>query len=116
MQTALAASFFQPFRTPLAMCVAGILVLLIALWAARTDLARSRGLGKIVALANLAFAVPMAVFGALHIWGVDIVLSIVPAYMPFRLFWAYFVGVALIAASLSIATKVLVPWSGLLLA
>jgi uncharacterized membrane protein len=35
-------------------------------------------------------------------------------YMPWRLFWAYFVGVALIAASLSIATKIQVQWSGLL--
>ena len=35
--------------------------------------------------------------------------------MPWRLFWAYFVGVALVAASLSIATKIQVRWSGLLL-
>jgi uncharacterized membrane protein YphA (DoxX/SURF4 family) len=34
--------------------------------------------------------------------------------MPWRLFWAYFVGLALIAASLSIGTKTLVRWSGLL--
>jgi len=38
----------------------------------------------------------------------------VPVYMPWRLFWAYFVGFALIAASLSIATKIQVQWSGLL--
>ena len=38
----------------------------------------------------------------------------VPAYIPWHLFWAYFVGVALIAASLSIATKIQVQWSGLL--
>jgi uncharacterized membrane protein YphA (DoxX/SURF4 family) len=38
----------------------------------------------------------------------------VPSYMPWRLFWAYFVGFALIAASLSIATKIQVRWSGLL--
>ena len=38
----------------------------------------------------------------------------VPSYMPWRLFWLYFVGVALIAASLSIATKIQVRWSGLL--
>ena len=38
----------------------------------------------------------------------------VPSFMPWQLFWAYFVGVALIAASLSIATKILVQWSGLL--
>jgi uncharacterized membrane protein len=35
--------------------------------------------------------------------------------MPLRLFWLYFVGVALIAAALSIATNIQVRWSGLLL-
>lgn len=34
-------------------------------------------------------------------------------YMPWRLFWVYFVGCALFAASLSIA-KIGVRWSGLL--
>jgi len=34
--------------------------------------------------------------------------------MPWRLFWAYFVGFALLFASLSIATKIQVRWSGLL--
>jgi uncharacterized membrane protein YphA (DoxX/SURF4 family) len=38
----------------------------------------------------------------------------VPSYMPWPLFWAYFVGFALLAASLSIATKIQVRWSGLL--
>lgn len=116
MHTAIAISFFQLSRVPLAMCVAGILVSLIALWAARSDIARARGLDKIVTLGNLAFAAPMAVFGALHLWAVDFVLPMVPSYMPWHLFWAYFVGVALIAASLSIAAKILVRWSGLLLA
>jgi uncharacterized membrane protein YphA (DoxX/SURF4 family) len=34
--------------------------------------------------------------------------------MPWKLFWAYFFGFALLAASLSIATKIQVRWSGLL--
>jgi hypothetical protein len=34
--------------------------------------------------------------------------------MPWRSFWVYFVGCALIAASLSIATRTAVRWSGLL--
>ncbi len=38
----------------------------------------------------------------------------VPSYMPWRLFWAYFVGFALLSASLSIATKIQARWSGLL--
>ena len=101
-------------RTPLSMCGAGILLLLIALWAAKADIARARGLDKIVALSNLCFAVPLAVFGALHLSDVGSVLPIVPSYMPWRLFWAYFVGCALLAASLSIATKIQMRWSGLL--
>jgi uncharacterized membrane protein YphA (DoxX/SURF4 family) len=34
--------------------------------------------------------------------------------MPWPLFWTYFVGVGLLSASLSIATKIQVRWSGLL--
>jgi uncharacterized membrane protein len=96
------------------MCGAGILALIVALWAARTDIAQAAGLDKVVALSNLCFALPLAVFGALHLAAANSVLSIVPLYMPGRLFWAYFVGVALVAASLSIATKIQVRWSGLL--
>jgi uncharacterized membrane protein len=96
------------------MCSAGVLLFLIAMWAAKYDLARARGLDKIVALSNLCFAIPLAVFGALHLSGVELVLPLVPKYMPWRLFWAYFVGCALLSASLSIGTKIQVRWSGLL--
>jgi hypothetical protein len=108
------AAFFEFPRTAVSMCAAGILLFLIALWAARAEIARARGLDKIVASSNLCFAIPLAVFGALHLSGVDFVLPLVPSYMPWRLFWAYFVGCALLAASLSIATKIQVRWSGLL--
>jgi len=96
------------------MCGAGILLFLIALWAAKSDIAQARGLDKIVALSNLCFASPLAVFGALHLSAVGFVAPMVPSYMPWRLFWAYFFGFALLSASLSIATKIQVRWSGLL--
>ena len=114
MHTTMLAPFFEISRTVVSMCSAGILLFLVALWAAKTDIARARGLDKIVALSNLCFAIPLAVFGALHLSGVEFVLPLVPSYMPWRLFWAYFVGFALLAASLSIATKIQVRWSGLL--
>ena len=97
-----------------AMCSAGILLFPVALWAAKTDIVRASGLDKLVALSNLCFAIPLAVFGALHLAAVGFVLPLVPSYMPWRLFWAYFVGVTLLSASLSIATKLQVRWSGLL--
>jgi uncharacterized membrane protein len=114
MHTTILFAFLEFSRTALSMCSAGILLFLIALWAARTDIARARGLDKIVAVSNLCFAIPLAVFGALHLSAAEFVMPLVPSYMPWRLFWAYFVGWALLAASLSIATKIQVRWSGLL--
>jgi uncharacterized membrane protein len=115
MHITILATFFVISRIVVSMCSAGILLFLVALWPAKTDIARAGGLDKIAALSNLCFAIPLAVFGALHLSGVEIVLPIVPSYMPWKLFWAYFVGFALLAASLSIATKIQVRWSGLLL-
>lgn len=107
-------AMFGISRIALAMCSAGVVVFLIGLLAAKGDIAKARGLDKIVALTNLCVAVPLAVFGALHLFAPQFVVDIVPAYMPWRLFWAYFVGCGLVAASLSIASKIGVRWSGLL--
>ena len=100
--------------TVVAMCSAGIALFLIGGVAARSEIAGARGPDKIVALTNLCFGVPLAVFGALHLFGPRFVIDAVPAFMPWRSFWVVFVGCALIAASLSIATGVAVRWSGLL--
>ena len=48
MQTTILVMFIGTSRTVIAMCAAGILVSLIALWAARTNIARAPGLEKIV--------------------------------------------------------------------
>ena len=96
------------------MCGAGVVLFLVGLWAAKSDIARAGGLDKIVALSNLCFAIPLAVFGAEHLTGAKFIMMAVPSYMPWRLFLAYFVGFALLAAALSIATKIQVRWSGLL--
>jgi uncharacterized membrane protein len=114
MHTTVLVTFFVISRTVVSMCGAGILLFLIALWVARTDIARAGGLDKVVAFSNLCFAVPLAVFGALHLSDVEFVMPMVPSYMPWRLFWGYFFGFALLSASLSIATKIQVRWSGLL--
>ncbi len=114
MQLTILATFFEISRTVLWMCGAGILIFFVALWAARDDIAQARGLDKVVALSNLCFAAPLAVFGALHLAAAKSLATMVPSYMPWPLFWAYFFGFALLAASLSIATKILVRWSGLL--
>lgn len=108
------AAFLQFSRPEVAMGSAGIALLFIGAWAAKNDIARARGLDKIAALTNLCFAIPLAVFGAEHLSMAQSIMNLVPRYMPWRLFWAYFVGCALMAASLSIAAKIAVRWSALL--
>ena len=108
------ATFFE-FSSPASwMSVAGVVLLVIGLLAAKGDFVRARGVDRIVALTNLCFAIPLAVFGAEHFGLGNAMIGLVPPYMPWRLFWIYFVGTALIVASLSIATKIQVHWSGLL--
>jgi hypothetical protein len=114
MHITILAAFVVISRTVSSMCTAGVVIILVAIWAAKTDIARAHGLEKVVALSNLCFAAPLAVFGALHLAAAQGLATMVPSYMPWKLFWAYFFGFALLAASLSISTKILVRWSGLL--
>src|SRR5215510_5491377 len=114
MRLTIFAMFFEISRTEVAMCSAGIALFVIGVLSAKNEIAKARSLDKLVALSNLCFAIPLAVFGALHLFGPQFVSNIVPRYMLWRMFWVYFVGCALIVASLSIATKIGVRWSGLL--
>ena len=114
MQPLILAFFFAFSGTALWMSAAGLVLLVIGLVAAKHDVTQARGLDRIVALTNLCFAIPLAVFGAEHFCLRGAMLGLVPPYMPLRLSWIYIVGAALIVASLSIATKIQVRWSGLL--
>src|SRR5262244_3830795 len=96
MQSPILAAFFELSSPALWMSVAGLALLVIGLFAAKNDIAQARGLGRIVALTNLLFAIPLAVFGAEHFSLGRSMIGLVPLYMPWRSFWIYLVGVALI--------------------
>ena len=114
MQPTIFAEFLALANTATLMSAAGLALLAIGLFAAKNDIIQARGIDKVVALIHLCFALPLAVFGAEHLSSPQSLLAGVPSYMPWRMFWVYFVGFALIAASLSIAVKRQVRWSGLL--
>lgn len=114
MHAIILATFLGVSSTAAAMCSAGFIVLCIGAFAAASDVVAARGLNKTVALSNMCFAIPLAIFGALHVFGPQFVKGGVPPYMPWPMFWVYFVGCALIAAAVSIASKVAVQWSALL--
>ncbi len=54
----------------------------------------------------LFYAAPLAAFGAEHFTLTKDIASIVPAWIPWHQFWAYFVGACFIAAALSMVTKI----------
>ncbi|MGH9400842.1 MAG: hypothetical protein ACRD2P_01900, partial [Terriglobia bacterium] len=56
-------------------------------------------------LGRFLLAAPMILFGVDHFIFAPFVATIVPPWIPWRLFWVYFCGVALFAAGLSIIVK-----------
>jgi uncharacterized membrane protein YphA (DoxX/SURF4 family) len=90
------ADVFWPYFTGTALLVIGLIKII------KDDLPQRRGLDKILLFGPLFFAMPMGVFGTEHLVDASDMAQAVPSWMPAHLFWAYLVGVALIAAALSI--------------
>ncbi len=72
----------------------------------RGDWQKARGLDKLVLFGPLFYAAPLAAFGTEHFTLANIIASIVPKFIPWHMFWAYFVGACFIAAALSLVTKI----------
>ncbi|HEY1468622.1 MAG TPA: hypothetical protein VGF61_06230 [Candidatus Acidoferrum sp.] len=86
---------------------AGAAILVIGLASSiRNRVGQASGLDKFILFGPLSFAIGMAIFGADHLVAAKFVATVVPSWMPGRLFWAYFVGFALLAAALSLATAI----------
>jgi uncharacterized membrane protein len=61
--------------------------------------------GTTVGLGRLLFASLLVVVGVQHFLYARFVATLVPAWIPWHLFWAYFVGVAFFAAAVSIVAR-----------
>ncbi len=57
---------------------------------------------KLITAGKYCFAISLFVFAVLHYLFAREVVTFIPAWIPMKLFWAYFAGVAFFAASLSI--------------
>jgi uncharacterized membrane protein YphA (DoxX/SURF4 family) len=82
----------------------------------RDDWQKARGLDKLILFGPLFYAAPLAAFGTEHFTLTKAIASIVPQWIPWHLFWAYFVGACFIAAALSLVTKIQARLSAILLA
>ena len=82
----------------------------------RGDWQKARGFDKLILFGPLFYAAPLAAFGTEHFTLTEAVASIIPAWIPWHPFWAYFVGTCFIAAALSLVTRIQVRLSASLLA
>ena len=76
----------------------------------------ARGFDKLILFGPLFYAAPLAAFGTEHFTLTAAVASLIPAWIPWHEFWAYFVGACFIAAALSLVTKIQTRFSASLLA
>jgi uncharacterized membrane protein YphA (DoxX/SURF4 family) len=72
----------------------------------RGDWQKTHGLEKLILFGPVFYAAPLAAFGTEHYTLTAAVASIVPRWIPWHLFWAYFVGACFIAAGLSLVTRI----------
>lgn len=87
--------------------VSGCVLMVIGLIKiSKDELAQARGIEKIMPFGRLCYAIPLAVFGSEHFSDTGAIATMVPSWISAHLFWVYLVGVALIAAALSITLKV----------
>ena len=82
----------------------------------RGDWQKARGFDKLILFGPLFYAAPIAAFGTEHFTLTAVIASIIPKWIPWHLFWTYFVGACFIAAGLSLVTKIQVRLSASLLA
>jgi uncharacterized membrane protein len=98
------------------MLVAGVVALIAGLVLARARFHAASGADRVIVLGPVFEAVALAIFAAEHFTAARDLMPIVPHWLPWRLFWTYFVGVALLAAAISFNVWRHVRWSAALLA
>jgi len=72
----------------------------------RGDWQKTQGLDKLILFGPLSYAAPLAAFGTEHFTLARAVSTLLPKWIPWHLFWTYFVGACFIAAALSLVTKI----------
>lgn len=84
------------------MCFAGLVYLFAGVFILRKRIRAARGWEKLISLAPVLVAAPLAAFAPEHFYGPQYIQQVVPHWMPVRVFWPYFVGCMLLAAATSL--------------
>ena len=72
----------------------------------RHDWQSARRFDKLVLFGPMFYAAPLAAFGTEHFTLASAIASLVPKWIAWPRFWAYFIGACFIAAGFSLVTKI----------
>jgi uncharacterized membrane protein len=97
------------------MCATGLIYLAAGVFILRKEIGAARGWDKLILLGCVFIAVPLTVFATEHFCSAKFLQNGVPPWVPAHLFWAYFVGCALLAAATSLTVRKFVRLSSTLL-
>lgn len=86
---------------------------LLAIW---KELCDAPPADKLIVLGPVFFAIPLAIFGTQHYVQTRPIMGLMPRWIPGHLFFVLLVGACLIAAGLSIATRIHSPLAAFLAA
>lgn len=88
------------------MYLVGGIVLAAGLPAISKELRDAPSARKLILLGPLFFAIPLAVFGTQHFIDTASIMALMPSWIPSHRFFVLLVGACLVAAGLSIATRI----------
>ena len=94
-------------------CLSGVCFLVAGFVSRRAEFCWRHALDALAALGVVLVATALGTFGAEHLSDAREIVQIIPKWIPARMFWTYFVGVALLAAGVSYVLRRLVRWSAL---
>jgi putative oxidoreductase len=71
---------------------------------------------SLISIARISFAIPLLIFGLMHLFYAKAMAAGVPAFIPGGVFWVYLTGMGLVAAAISFILHIKIKLAGFLLA
>lgn len=71
--------------------------------------------GSLISLGSLFFCITIVTYGCFHFAYPEQVFTLFPNWIPYRMFWTYFFGVALVMNGLAIAFRIKLRLAGILM-
>jgi uncharacterized membrane protein len=88
------------------LALAGGAFVIAGCFSEKNELPLNRFWEKLIRLGPILFSIPIITFGILHFLLAKDVATMVPSWIPYPVFWAYFAGTALMGSGIGIILKI----------